>query len=129
MNEQSTITLLNKLSGTDLRLVSDKYSSYDAEGSNYIVEIKNRRAYYSDKLIEASKLFANYNKSQIKGKQFLYVVTDPKGVYIYNINKNIKLIVNQPVRIMECPINTDFGNQTKINKVSYLLDEGLAIKI
>lgn len=129
MTEQSTINLLNKLSGTDLKLVSDKYSSYDAEGSNYIVEIKNRRSYYKDKLIEASKLFTNYNKSQIKGKSFLYVVTDPKGVYIYNINKNISLIVNQPVRHMPCPINTDFGNQIKINKVSYLLDEGLAIKI
>lgn len=129
MTEQSTIELLNNLSGTDLKLVSDKYSSYDAEGRDYIVEIKNRRAYYKDKLIEASKLFANYNKSQIKGKLFLYVVTDPKGVYIYNINKNITLIINQPTRAIECPINTDFGNQKKITKISYLLDEGLSIKL
>ena len=42
MTEQSTIQLLNNLSGTDLKLVSDKYSSYDAEGKDYIVEIKNR---------------------------------------------------------------------------------------
>ena len=57
------------------------------------------------------------------------MVTDPKGVYIYNINKNITLIVNQPTRAIQCPINTDFGNQTKITKISYLLDEGIALKL
>ena len=56
MTEQSTIDFLNKKVGTKLSLVSDKYSSYDASDDNYIVEIKNRRAYYRDKPIEAMKI-------------------------------------------------------------------------
>ena len=56
MTEQSTINLINKSSGTLLVLCKDKYSSYDALDPNYIVEIKNRRKYYKEKLIEAFKV-------------------------------------------------------------------------
>ena len=93
MTEQSTIDFLNSKVGTKLSLVSDIYSSYDASDDNYIVEIKNRRAYYRDKLIEAMKLYKNYQASQLSNKQFLYVVTDEKGVWVFNISKNIKVVV------------------------------------
>ena len=68
MNEKSTIDFINSNYGTNLILCKDSFSSYDAEDSNYIVEIKNRRKYYSDKLIECIKMFKNYQLSQLKDK-------------------------------------------------------------
>jgi len=123
MTEQSTIDFLNSKVGTKLSLVSDKYSSYDASDDNYIVEIKNRRAYYRDKLIEAMKLYKNYQASQLSNKQFLYVVTDEKGVWVFNISKNIKAVVKMPVEGIECPKTTDFKSNDKIIKYSYVLPE------
>jgi hypothetical protein len=129
MTEQSTIDFLNSKVGTKLSLVSDKYSSYDASDDNYIVEIKNRRAYYRDKLIEAMKLYKNYQASQLSNKQFLYVVTDEKGVWVFNISKNIKAVVKMPVEGMECPKTTDFKSNDKIIKYSYVLPELMSRKL
>lgn len=129
MTEKSTIELINQMSGTKLTLCKGEFSSYDAEDSNYIVEIKNRRKYYNTKLIEASKLFVNFQKSQIAGKKFLYVVTDEKGVWVYNVSNTIKLIVNLPIKGIECPMSTDFDKNDKITKYSYVLPEDIAIKL
>ena len=126
MTEQSTIDFLNSKVGTKLSLVSDTYSSYDAIDNNYIVEIKNRRAYYKDKMIEAMKLYKNYQASQYSNKQFLYVVTDEKGVWVFNVSKNIKSIVTMPLKGMECPKTTDFKSNDKIIKYSYVLPESIA---
>lgn len=128
-NEKTTIELINKVSGAKLRLAKSKFSSYDAEDSRYIVEIKNRRKYYKDKLIEAYKLFANFQKSQLKEKVFLYVVTDEKGVWVYNISKNIESVLNTPLNALECPRTTDFNNNSKIIKYSYVLPEDMATRI
>ena len=129
MTEQLTIDFLNSKVGTKLSLVSDKYSSYDASDDNYIVEIKNRRAYYRDKLIEAMKLYKNYQASQLSNKQFLYVVTDEKGVWVFNISKNIKAVVKMPVEGIECPKTTDFKSNDKIIKYSYVLPELMSKKL
>jgi len=129
MTEQLTIDFLNSKVGTKLSLVSDKYSSYDASDDNYIVEIKNRRAYYRDKLIEAMKLYKNYQASQLSNKQFLYVVTDEKGVWVFNISKNIKAVVKMPVEGIECPKTTDFKSNDKIIKYSYVLPELMSRKL
>ncbi len=129
MNEQSTIELINRMSGTELTLCKGEFSSYDAEDSNYIVEIKNRRKYYNTKLIEASKLFVNFQRSQIKSKKFLYVVTDDKGVWVYNITNAMKVVVNLPLRAIDCPMSTDFNKTSKIIKYSYVLPEDMAIKL
>ena len=123
MTEQSTVDLLNKIKGINLSLASDTYSCYDAFDVNYIVEIKNRRKYYSDKIIEAMKMYRNYQESQIKGKTFLYVVT---GVWVFNISKNISTIVKTPVKAFKCPKTTDFNDNSKIDKYSYVLPELMA---
>ena len=129
MTESSTVEILNIVSGTNLVLCKDEFSSYDAEDDNYIVEIKNRREYYEEKLIEALKMYSNFQKSQILGKSFLYVVTDEKGVWVYNITKLIDRIVKTPVKGFKCPMTTDFGRKTKIIKFSYILPEDMAIKL
>ena len=129
MNEESTIQLINLVSGTELVLCKDEFSSYDAEDDTYIVEVKNRRSYYKEKLIEASKLYVNFQKAEILRKKFLYVVTDEKGVWVYNITNAMKVVVNLPIRAVECPMTTDFGRNDKITKYSYVLPEDMAIKL
>ena len=129
MTERSTIATLNERCGTKLVLKADQFSSYDAEDDNYIVEIKNRRKYYKEKLIEAMKLYKNFQASQLKGKKFLYVVTDEKGFYVYNITDHMSHIVHLPMKAFDCPITTDFNKTDKITKYSYILPEELAIKI
>ena len=126
MTEESTIELLNNKFELGLIKAEDKYSSFDAESSNFIVEIKNRRKYYDSKVIEALKLFTNYQKSQLKDKEFLYVVEDPKGVWIFNISKNIKEVIKEGAQAMWQPRTTDFSCKDKIVKYSYLLKESLA---
>ena len=129
MNEKLTLEYINNEYNLNAYLVKDKFSSYDAECKDYIIEIKNRRKYYKDKLIEANKLFANYNKAQIKEKDFLYLVTDDKGVYVFNISKNIEEIISQDLIPKDCPATTDFNNNRKIIKYNYLLNENLCKKI
>jgi hypothetical protein len=129
MNEKLTLEYINNEYNLNAYLVKDEFSSYDAECKDYIIEIKNRRKYYKEKLIEANKLFANYNKAQIKNKDFLYLVTDDKGVYVFNISKNIKEIISQDLIPKDCPATTDFNNNRKIIKYNYLLNENLCKKI
>ena len=129
MTEKGTIDLINLASRTELNLCSDKFSSYDAEDDNYIVEIKNRREYYKDKLIEASKLYVNFQKAEILRKKFLYVVTDSEGIWVYNITNAMKVVVNLPIRAISCPMTTDFNRNDKITKYSYVLPEDMAVKL
>jgi len=129
MNEKFTLEYINNEYNLNAYLVKDEFNSYDAECKDYIIEIKNRRKYYKEKLIEANKLFANYNKAQIKNKDFLYLVTDDKGVYVFNISKNIKEIISQDLIPKDCPATTDFNNNRKIIKYNYLLNENLCKKI
>lgn len=126
MTEQDVLNIINKKFKTSFKLVSDEYSSYDAEEDRYILEIKNRRSYYPTKIIEIYKMVANYQKSQLLGKVFLYVVSDEKGIYVFNINKNIDDIVRLPVTKKHQPVNTDFGSDKKIIKLTYELDESIA---
>jgi|GEM_PF-2457326 len=113
LNEIDTINLINLISGTKLISTNsvDKFCSYDAEDHNYIVEIKNRRDFYEDKMIECSKMFSNYNIAQVKGKKFLYIVTDRSGISVFNISKDIKTIAMISPDVVKCPINTDFGKE------------------
>jgi hypothetical protein len=126
MTEQDVLNIINKKFKTSFKLVSDEYSSYDAEEDRYILEIKNRRAYYSTKIIEIYKMVANYQKSQLLDKIFLYAVSDEKGIYVFNINKNIDDIVELSVTKKHQPVNTDFGSDKKIIKLTYELDENMA---
>jgi hypothetical protein len=111
MNEVSTIGILNKNNPTSLRLVKDKHCSYDAEDDLHIVEIKNRRSYYPTKMIEAMKL---------------YVVTDEKGLYTFNISKHIDTIIASGLVKKEQPSKTDFKGGKTIIKYYYNLDEELS---
>lgn len=110
-------------------LVSDKYNSYDAISNNYIIEFKYRDTYYDTKMIEASKLYINYQQSQLKNKQFLYIVKDPEGMFVYNISKLIYDITAGSPASIECPKTTEFGKKSKIIKFCYLLPDSMSVQI
>jgi len=130
MNEQETINIINNKFKTNFTLKEDKYCDYDAEDKNYICEIKNRRKYYKDKIIECVKLFKNYRHSNIIKKIFIYVVTDENGIYVYNINKYIdKILLNKPIKKNNMPVNTDFGSSVKITKYCYTLKEDISVNV
>ena len=129
MNEQTTIELINKQFKTNLILVDYQFCDFDAEDENYIVEVKNRKEFYQDKLIECVKLFKNYQNSQIKNKDFLYIVTDLKGVYVFNISKNIDEITSTKMYNTIQPETTEFNSSKQINKFVYFLNTKLSKQI
>jgi|SaaInl85LU_5_DNA_1037374.scaffolds.fasta_scaffold00538_2 hypothetical protein len=126
MNETETVKTLNEKFGVDLLLCEDEFSSYDAEDNNYIVEVKTRTKYYKDKLIEAVKLFSNFQKAEIKGKKFLYVLTDPKGFYVFNITNLMEDIIKNKLIPIRAAATTKFSNEKMVTKYSYLLSEDMA---
>lgn len=126
--ERGVIKYLN-YKGLKLKESFNQYNPYDAYDNNYIVEIKVRETYYEDKMLEAYKLFANYQQAQLSNKYFLYVVKDPRGTWIYNISKLIDTIISsEPVKI-KCPAQTEFSNNKKIFKICYLLPDSMALQI
>tara|TARA_Y100000593_G_C4238522_1_gene300857 strand:- start:595 stop:996 length:402 start_codon:yes stop_codon:yes gene_type:complete len=125
MTEAKTIGLLNSLFDLKLKKAKGRFCTYDAEDSKHIVEIKNRRSYYPTKMIEASKLFTNFQKAQKSNKYFIYVVSDKKGIFIFNITKRIDDIVALGIQKSEQPTSTDFKDDSKIYKYYYNLPEDM----
>tara|TARA_B110000902_G_scaffold152820_1_gene175544 strand:- start:238 stop:633 length:396 start_codon:yes stop_codon:yes gene_type:complete len=125
MTEKSTIEFLNS-KGLNLVKAKNQFSYFDASDDSYLVEIKNRKKYYSDKLIESMKLYSNFQQSVIQGKKLLYVVTDEKGVWIFNISDYIDVIIKTPPKVLNLPKTTEFGNNDKIPKYCYTLPESIA---
>ena len=72
------------------------------------------------------KLFANYQKAQLKNKFFIYVVTDEKGLFTFNISKHIDTIIASGLIKKEQPSKTDFKGGKTIIKYYYNLDEELS---
>lgn len=127
--EEGVVSLINKRFNTRLVLSENEFSTYDAEDENYIAEIKIRNKYYDTKMIEALKLFSNYQISQNRDKIFIYIVKDPKAIYVFNISKIIGTLVRGKITPLKCPKTTMFGKDKKIVKYSYELKEFLAEKI
>ena len=127
MNQKQTVNFINKTSGTKLIEHTDEFSSYDAFDSNYIVEIKNRRANHKDPFLEVNKTVVNMKKAKQLKKDYLYVKADGTGVYVFNISKlNLDAI---PKRFYNVPATTDFQNNERVNKEFWVLNKQYAKKI
>jgi hypothetical protein len=124
MTEQETINIINKKFKTKFVKMNNEFCDYDATDEYSILEIKNRRKYFSDKLIECDKLFRNDTNSKISNKRHYYVVTDKKGLWFFNITEIINEIIKQKPQKRRCPITTDFnGDEIYIEKWCYFLKE------
>lgn len=124
--EQALVLLLN-LDGWQLQWKGGNNTRYDAsgitpKGKKCVIEMKFRKKYYQQKLLEADKYngLIKLDSDIVK----IYFVADPKGNYMYWLN-NLKM----PDKVLKyCP-DTTLWTKKRIQKEVYLLDENLAVKI
>ena len=124
--EQTVVKFLN-FDGWNLEWSGEGFKSYDAKGFTSkgvpcVIEMKFRKKYYEDKMLEKAK----YDKLMEMDKDIvkLYFVNDPKGNFLYWLNK-IKL----PKAVeMYCP-DTTMWTKKRLLKPVYLLKENQASKI
>jgi hypothetical protein len=121
--EKAVVGLLN-LDYWDVKWCGRENTFYDAKGYTpkglpCVIEMKFRNKYYETKLIEKAKYdrLMSLNPSIVK----IYFVNDPKGNYMYWLNK-----VKMPdIEQKNCPKTTMWDN-TKIQKETYMLREDQA---
>ena len=89
-------------------------------GNDCVIEMKFRKTYYEDKMLEKFK----YDKLIATGKVALYFVNDPKGNYLFWLNDLQQLNEVE----MLCP-DTTLWTKKKIKKPCYLINEKYATVI
>ena len=119
---EKAVSLILQIDGWDLECVGDKNLPYDAigttpKGYDCVMEMKFRDKYYEEKLLEKQK----YDELMKLNVVALYFVNDPKGNYLYWLNK---LDLPEPTELY-CP-STTLWNSKKIKKPVYLLQENQA---
>ena len=122
--EQAVVSLLNN-EGWQLEWCGGGFEHFDAIGvtpknKEVIIEIKLRKKYYKNKMIEKYK----YDKLLDEDADALYFVADPKGHYIFWLND----LAKQETVELYCP-DTTLWTKKRNNKECYLLDERDAHKI
>lgn len=126
-NYEKAVVFLLKLDGWDLEWCGGGYDHYDAKGItpkgfNCVIEMKFRKDYYANKMLEKYK----YDKLMALPDDIvkLYFVADPKGNYLYWLND----IEMPDVQKKYCP-STSLWDKRKEMKEVYLLPEELAARI
>ena len=119
---EKAVSLILQIDGWDLEWVGDKNLCYDAigttpKGYDCVMEMKFRDKYYEEKLLEKQK----YDELMKLNVVALYFVNDPKGNFLYWLNK---LELPEPTELY-CP-STTLWNSKKIKKPVYLLQENQA---
>ena len=114
--------------GWELTWSGEGYNSYDAygytpKGFPCVIEMKFRKKYYENKMLEKKKYDTLMALADDVVK--LYFVADPKGNYIFWLNK---LDMSDLTDAIPCPKNTLWGGKT-IKKDVYLLPEKRASQI
>tara|TARA_R110000764_G_scaffold17717_2_gene48504 strand:- start:969 stop:1391 length:423 start_codon:yes stop_codon:yes gene_type:complete len=122
--EKAVILLLNKFDGWELTHTGSGSSFYDAEGytpkgRKCVIEMKFRKKYYEDKMLEVDK----YNRLMALPEDIvkIYFVSDPEGTYFFWLDGIDKLKSVEKY----CPRTTMWNNSKKKKEV-YLLTEDLA---
>ena len=125
--EQAVVSILN-IDGWQLNWCCDTNNLYDAEGltpekegkrNKCVIEIKFRNVYYEDKLLEKNK----YDSLMALDDDIvkLYFVFDPKGNYLYWLNK-----LNMPEPQSKNLGKTSLWANQRVAKEIYLLPESKA---
>ena len=121
--DQVVVKILN-LDGWNLEWCGGDFTHYDAKGKTRkgkecVIEIKFRNKYYKTKMLERIK----YERLMALPEEVhkLYLVFDPKGMYIFWLN-DIILPVQEK---LNCP-DTSLWTKEKKEKQVYLLEESQA---
>jgi|TARA_Y100000385_G_scaffold240740_1_gene256778 hypothetical protein len=121
--EQTVVDILN-IDGWNLTWCGEDYEYFDAKGltpkkNECVIEMKFRHKYYETKLLEKGKYERLLQLPQKIHK--LYLVFDPKGMYIFWLNK-----LDLPeLEKLNCP-DTTLWTKKKKEKEVYLLEESQA---
>lgn len=121
--EQTVVGILN-FNGWQLEWCGGKFEYYDAKGltpknKKCVIEIKFRHKYYKTKMLEKKKYDNLMNLDEDVHK--LYLVFDPKGMYIFWLNGIDLPLIEQK----NCP-DTTLWTKHKKEKDVYLLEESQA---
>lgn len=122
--EKATVSILN-LDGWDLRCPNNEFEIYDAygktpKGIDCVVEMKFRDVYYDTKMLEKAKYDSLMKLHLVK----IYYVSDPKGKYLFWLDK-LKI---PKIEKRYCPSTTMWNTKKELKDV-YLLEESLASRI
>ena len=122
MTQQELLDKLNKelkLNLTDTE--EDRFCRWDAYSDTHLAELKCRRAHYNTQMIEYSKLDCVKSEADATDRDFLYCVSTPKGIYVFNISELCKKNYNFNWENKYLPHSTAFGNSyNKYKKVGYI---------
>ena len=121
MTQAELLEILNTMNLNLKSTDKDKYCRWDAESDKYLAELKCRRTHYEDQIIEYDKFMEVKKEADKQGKEFLYCVSSPEGVYIFNINKLCEEDYNFKWEDRGLPATTDFTNTNhKTKRVGYI---------
>ena len=101
---------------TSITATKDEFCTFDGHSEDYVIEFKCRRAHYDTQLIEYKKYKANLDQADESGKEFLYIVSTPKGEYIFNVSKLREEDYDFGWEDRRMPSKTDFAGQYHLDK-------------
>ena len=127
MTQTEIIVKLNSIySNLNLVEVNDRYSTYDAENENYIVEVKSRDKKYRSWAIEKKKFDSNIDKAVETGKMFVYLTEYKGDIMTWNINNLVLTGYDFQWTKIPMPQTTEFQDKKTVTKEVGFLYEGVA---
>lgn len=122
MTEKELLDILNDEHGLGLTHTDkDQYCRWDASSDKYLAELKCRRTHYDTQMIEYAKLDCVKEEADRTNKEFLYCVSTPKGIYVFNVSKLCRDSYDFKWENRRLPSHTDFANAYhKDKKVGYI---------
>jgi len=119
--ELELIKDLNVKYNSDLKPTENDYEVFDAQTDKSVIEIKIRDAVYETHYIQVDKFYNLLMVGEALGKNAFYLVKDPSGIYLYNLNELKEEIITSEIVPKFAPYRTEFNNNKKITKYFYEL--------
>jgi hypothetical protein len=121
MTQEELQDISSKKLGIVMTPTKDKFCTFDAHSYDYVVEFKCRRTHYDTQLIEYKKYKANLEQADESGKEFLYIISTPNGVYVFNVSELRDQGYDFKWEDRRMPSKTDFSGQYHLDKrVGYI---------
>ena len=114
--ERHIMYVLNQY-GSKLKEDMYQYNRYDAYNNKSIVEIKNRKTFYKNTMIEFDKYSYNLLYAKLINKNFIYAVRMQQYIYVFNITELVKHKYDFQFSMRKMPIATEFARDGIIKKV------------
>ena len=121
MTQEELQDISSKKLGIIMTPTKDKFCTFDAHSYDYVVEFKCRRKHYDTQLIEYKKYKVNLDQADESGKEFLYIISTPNGVYVFNVSELRNQGYDFKWEDRRMPSKTDFSGQYRLDKrVGYI---------